>query len=293
MSFLSELKNQIIAQPQKSACCRRAMISGILYSKGYIKDGKAQITLENSEVIEYTAALIRDLFTQDVIITTSNEGGRRKLISFKSPAIERYLLSRDDSSGAPFSAKCSNCQTAFFKGIFLASGRVCDPHKQYRLEIAPIAKHSEIRDMFLDVGVSFSETKRRNELILYTGNSGAAEDFFAALGMNATAFMFMNAKIESEFKNTANRIRNCETHNILRTVSAAAKCVEAIEALEKANLLSSLPEELEKTARLRLQFKDYSLTRLAAEFTPTISKPGLSHRLNKIVEIAENLLKNK
>ena len=27
--------------------------------------------------------------------------------------------------------------------------------------------------------------------------------------------------IENEFKNTANRIRNCETNNIMKTVSAA------------------------------------------------------------------------
>jgi DNA-binding transcriptional regulator WhiA len=53
-----------------------------------------------------------------------------------------------------------------------------------------------------------------------------------------------------------------------------------------------MAEELEKTARLRLEYKDYSLARLAAEFSPPISKPGLSHRLNKILEIYENLLKN-
>ena len=111
--------------------------------------------------------------------------------------------------------------------------------------------------------------------------------------MNATTFLLMNSKIESEFKNTANRIRNCETNNIIKSISASAKFVEAIEALESANLLSTLPEELEKTARLGLQYKDYSLARLAAEFTPPISKPGLSHRLNKIYDIYTSLVENK
>ena len=147
-----------------------------------------------------------------------------------------------------------------------------------------------IREYFLGLGMNFSITDRRKEHILYTGNSTVAEDFFAAMGMNSTAFMLMNSKIENDFKNTANRIRNCETNNILKTVSASARWVEAIEALERAGLLSTLPEELEKTARLRLQFRDYSLARLAAEFTPPISKPGLSHRLNKIVEISESML---
>ena len=105
------------------------------------------------------------------------------------------------------------------------------------------------------------------------------------------AFLLMNSKIEGEFKNSANRVRNCETNNILKTVSASARWVSAIEALDEANLLSTLPDELEKTARLRLEYRDYSLARLAAEFTPPISKPGLSHRLNKIVELSDILLK--
>jgi DNA-binding protein WhiA len=140
--------------------------------------------------------------------------------------------------------------------------------------------------------MSFLRTKRRSEDIIYTSNSNLLEDFFATIGLNSLTFLLINSKIENEFKNTANRIRNCETNNIDKTISASLKWVNAIEALEKANLLSTLPEELEKTARLRLEYKDYSLARLAAEFSPPISKPGLSHRLNKILEIYENLLKN-
>ena len=103
----------------------------------------------------------------------------------------------------------------------------------------------------------------------------------------------MNSKIEKDIKNSAQRVANCEMNNILKTVDAAAKYVHAIESLERANLLSTLPEELEKTARMRLLYRDYSLARLAAEFTPPISKQGLSHRLNKILEIYENTLGGK
>ena len=49
-------------------------------------------------------------------------------------------------------------------------------------------------------------------------------------------------------------------------------------------------DELEATARLRLQHRDMSLSQLAALITPKISKPGLSHRLKKITELAKELL---
>ena len=116
------------------------------------------------------------------------------------------------------------------------------------------------------------------------------EDFFALIGINNAAFALMNAQIEGELRNNANRIFNCDTNNIDKSVRESHRQIVAITRLEEANLLSSLPEELEKTARLRLLHKDLSLAQLAAVSVPAISKPGLSHRLNKIIEIADRLL---
>ena len=60
---------------------------------------------------------------------------------------------------------------------------------------------------------------------------------------------------------------------------------------QSVDLLSLLPEELERTARFRYENESMSLSQLAGAITPTISKSGLSHRLKKITEMAEILLK--
>lgn len=294
MSFLSERKEEIISQPYKSACCRRALISGVLFSKALIKDGCVTLSLENESVAECVAQLIKEFFGKECTPHASKSGGRRRILSFTSPACEKYLSTAGQCKTPYFLEKCQSCRSAFFRGIFLGCGRMSDPGKQYRLELAPAGHIKALLSFLSESGLVFSETVRGKENLIYTAKSTVIEDFFAAAAMNSTVFSFMNEKIKGEFKNEANRIRNCETSNILKTVAASGRWIEAIEALEKASLLSTLPEELEKTARLRLEFKDYSLTRLAAEFTPPISKSGLSHRLNKIVEISENLLgKNK
>ena len=182
----------------------------------------------------------------------------------------------------------------FLKGIFLACGRVSDPEKQYNLEFA-LSERIEKLDVFLNsIGISLKHIRRRNEEILYSKHSGVVEDFFAAAGMNTTAFDLMNSKIENEIRNNVNRVRNCETNNILKAVSSSMKQIAAIEELERANLLSTLPEELEVTARLRLNHKDLSLAQLSSISVPPISKSGISHRLNKIIDISSRLLsKNK
>lgn len=291
MSFLSERKNEITEHSYKNACCRRALLNGILFSKGYIVDRKINIKIENTELAEYISNLISDIFLKRADVSNSMSGGRCKLISFSSPAAERYISSLDGVCNEYFSEKCSLCKSAFLRGVFLSCGRITDPKKQYKLEFAPSSHHDKLINFLCELEMRFSITQRRCEKILYSSNSTVIEDFFAAAGMNATVFSLMNSKIENDFKNNANRIRNCETNNILKSVSASTRCVRAIESLEKANLLSTLPDELELTARKRLEFRDYSLARLAAEFTPPISKPGLSHRLNKIVEIAESLIR--
>ncbi len=290
MSFLSERKNEIIEQSYKNVCCRRAMLSGVLFSKGFIFDGKINIKVENAELAEYITNLISDIFMKEAVVSNAKGGGRCKLISFSSPAAERYINSLIGESSDFFSEKCPLCKSAFLRGVFLSCGRITDPKKQYRLEFAPLSNHDKLLEILADLGLNFSLIQRRREKVLYSSNSIVVEDFFAAVGMNSTVFTLMNNKIENDFKNSANRIRNCETNNILKSVSASARCVRAIESLERANLLSTLPDELELTARKRLEFRDYSLARLAAEFTPPISKPGLSHRLNKIVDIAESLI---
>ena len=293
MSFSDDIKKEITDQQYKSSCCRRALLNGIMFSRANVWGGEIAINLENERLCGYSSGLIREFFNKDAEVSMPRSGGRRRLLAFKSPAAERYISSIESGSCEYFTQKCPSCRSAFLRGVFLASGRMTDPKKQYRLEFAPSARFQLLHEYFTENDLSFSISERRSEKVIYTGNSTTAEDFFAAVGLNSTAFLLMNSKIEGEFKNTANRIRNCETNNILKTVSAAARSIDAIEALESANLLSTLPDELEMTARLRIQFKDYSLARLAAEFSPPISKPGLSHRLNKIVELSESLLGKK
>jgi DNA-binding protein WhiA len=291
MSFSSERKEEIIAHQYKSQCCRKALLYGVLIAKGSASDDVVTIALESRETINYISGLIKEMFNKEPELHIPPKGGRAKFLNFKSSACARHIAQLESENAVLYNEKCSGCKAAFLSGIFLASGRVVNPEKRYRLEFAPLFRRERIKNFFLEQEMPLSEADRRGEKILYSGNSSVSEDFFAAIGLNSTAFLLMNSKIVNEFKNSANRIRNCETNNIEKTVSASARWVAAIEELEKANLLSSLPEELEKTARLRLEYKDYSLSRLAAEFSPPISKPGLSHRLNRIVEIAESLLR--
>ena len=291
MSFSSNRKDEIIAHQYKSKCCKKALLSGALFAKGELKENKIYLSVENLKYAEYIKSLIYDVCGKDTEVFVPESGGRRVMLSFWAPTFVKYLS--EISTSPVLSAKCPSCPSSFFRGIFLVSGRACDPDKQYRLEFSAGQRISQMKEFFRENSLFFSEAKQGGKSILYTGKASVIADFFGKMGINNVVFNLVNAQLTSELKNRVNRLRNCETNNIGRTVNASSRHSAAIEALEENNLISTLPEELEKTARMRLLYRDYSLVRLAAEFSPPITKSGLSHRLNKIVEIAENLLNRK
>ena len=99
----------------------------------------------------------------------------------------------------------------------------------------------------------------------------------------------MHMKVYKDFRNKANRITNCETANIDKTVSANGTTLFAIEFLKKHNALDTLSQQLRIAAEIRCAYPDLSLKDLALQFEPPLSKSGLSHRLKKIEQIANSM----
>ena len=123
-------------------------------------------------------------------------------------------------------------------------------------------------------------------MIYYKKNSDIA-DFLAYIGANSAGFDYINESIIRENRGLANRAVNCDTANIKKTVSAAAEVMSAVEYLKNNGLLKDLPEDMKKTADLRLENPQASLAELAELSVPKLTKSGINHRLKRIVEIAD------
>ena len=288
MSFSSEQKLEILNNIPRFACCRRALLEGIIAARAIINSGTVTISLSEADLCKAAVNLIGEVYSKSALVVKSSVGGRRKLVTFESPAAVRFIDGLN--TGISYSSKCAACQSSFLRGVFLASGRVSNPEKQYSLEFSVGERTDLFVDFLVSLGLTPRVSKKPNEMLIYFRNSTEIEDFFALASMNHTAFTLMNEKIQSEIRNNVNRIANCETNNIDKAVSASMNQISLIEELIEKGLLSFLPDELEMTARARMEHKDLSLAQLAAIITPPISKPGLSHRLKKITAIAEELL---
>ena len=190
--------------------------------------------------------------------------------------------------------KCEACAIHFLRGLFLACGTVNDPAKSYHLELKlPDDGRAEpVHILLAEAGYEFGVTNRNNMIGLFCKSGSMIQEFLAYIGVTSGVFDFFNAQIERSIRNDENRATNCVTENISRAIRTGAKQLIAIEYLEERNLIPALPEDLQFTARLRLNNPDITLSELAELHFPPITKSGLYHRLEKIMAFYEKNAKN-
>ncbi len=207
----------------------------------------------------------------------------------------RLLCKLEKRRGEGF---CRECDALFLRGAFLSTGSVADPQKRYHLEIllpCPEAK-ARLLCCLENSGLELKTAPRKDKEIFYLKSSEAIEDFLTLIGAQAKALEWMQTKVEKEVKNRINRINNSDNANLQRTVYFAGKVADAIAFLKQHDQFERLPEALKKTAALRRKYPGASLNELCRYSEEPITKSGLNHRLQKIVEEArllEEELKNK
>lgn len=99
----------------------------------------------------------------------------------------------------------------------------------------------------------------------------------------------MGVKMVKDIRNNINRVTNCESANIDKTVAAAAVQSEALRKIERTVGLDALPEELREIAYLRLENPELSLRELGEALDRPLTRSGVNHRLRRILEFAEKL----
>jgi len=290
MTFLDTIKDEIIASPLKRPCCRRNTLFGFLAARGFLTENeKIELRLPHEGVALLSVRLIKEQLGRKAELSGCAHGGRYRTVRFESPAAESFLAALYTDDLAQLVQKhCPSCAACFLRGLFLAAGHITNPQKAYHLEFSFGDRAAFLLPfMESEFGYSPKIAKRKNETLLYFKDSSAIEDVLTVLGINDAAFLLMNCKIEKQFRNEANRRTNCEAGNITRAVTAAAKVLAILRRMEEEDRLSSLPEELYDVAKLRLTYPEASLTQLAALTTPPLTKSGVNHRLQKIMELAE------
>lgn len=285
MSFSKNIKKELCNLSGKlKNCCGYSFLYGILFCAKIYDDKLIKKEL-NSDVGELFVELCHTLSIKN---SFSYEN---KKINMSSHFL-RYFSYQDIKKNV---LRCSKCREYFFRGLFLSIGSVTNPEKSYRLELIfdYEAKALEIKEALNFIDINPLMTIRNGKFILYFRRSEAIEDFFANIGATSLAFDIMNSKINKELINNANRVTNCDAANINKALKASDKYISIINLLIETEIITRLPVHLQEMAIKRLEFKELSFQELGKQFSPSISKSGVYHRLEKILEFYNELKSKK
>ena len=106
-------------------------------------------------------------------------------------------------------------------------------------------------------------------------------DLLNVIGAHSSLLEIENIRIMKEMRNNVNRLVNCETANLSKTVNAAVRQVESIRLIQSQIGFQRLPDNLREIAELRLNYPDESLKELGEMLEPPVGKSGINHRLKK------------
>ena len=300
MSFSYDTKNELCRLPVQRLCCARAEAYGILLYCSTFHPGEVRVVTENPNFAARLPRLFHRAFGLrfDRQPEPDQQEGKRVFQLTDGKKLDHIinLLGYDPRQNpvlhinfGMLEEEC--CRSAFLRGVFFAGGSITDPAKRYHLELTTshMQVSRELNVLLRECGYPPKSVSRNGSFVTYFKQSDQIEDFLTLIGAPVAAMNVMTAKMEKDLRNSVNRRLNCDSANLDKAVGAAQEQLEAIRKLEAAGLLEKQPEKLRQTASLRAANPELTLSELAEEFDPPVTKSCLNHRLRKLVELAKNL----
>lgn len=298
MSFSQEVKNEILRRKLTKPCCTQAAAYAVACFGKYFDDRGIVLQTENEGVALFAKKVYSRCGIKGEVLRKERPAGPVFEFSVKAPTEVERALTLFGHTGRepalrirPENLKCQQCVQAFLSAAFLCCGTVTDPEKGYNLEFLSTRHYlsQQLEALLAEHEFHPHRALRKGANTVYIKAADHIEDLLTFMGASGAAMRIMNQRMYNEMRNKTNRLSNCETANMGKSVQAAVQVQLAIQILEKAGALCTLPEPLQQTAKLRMRYPDLPLAKLAQKFDPPVSKAGLSHRLKRIQEAAQRV----
>ena len=299
MSFAGDVKTELCRGALNRKCCAQAECYGILLYCNTFSAAEVRIITENPGFAQRLPKVFQRAFSArfdrvpeegeegKLVFQITDEKKLHHIINLLGYAPEQNLVLHVNFG--LLEEEC--CRAAFLRGVFFAGGSITDPLKRYHLEL--MTSHAQVdREMaalLKECGFPPKSVARGGGYVTYFKQSEHIEDFLTLIGAPVAAMNVMSAKLEKDLRNSVNRRLNCDSANLDKVVEAAQEQLEAIRRLQEAEKLDLLPEKLRQTADLRLRNPELTLSELAEEFIPPVTKSCLNHRLRKLVALADGI----
>ncbi|NLP18040.1 MAG: DNA-binding protein WhiA [Firmicutes bacterium] len=305
MFFSTKVKNEAARIIKGQRCCQRAELSALLAVNNTLGDGSRGLlfTTENAAVARKVFSLLKKMTLLDIEVTAEKKSRFRKNNTYlvripPRPDLDMLLkgLGLVEPS-VPFSRTLGSgcCRRAYLRGAFLAGGSISNPDRGYHLEIViPSQKlAADIVAVMAYYDLRAKIVERKGKPVVYLKEAEQIVGFLNVIGAHRALLKMENIRVYKDVRNNINRLVNCETANLDKTVEASLRQVGKIRYLQDTLGLANLPPGLREVARARLQHPHMSLRELGQQLRPKLGKSGVNHRLRRLELLADGLRDGK
>ncbi len=312
ISFSGQTKSELSRINEEDRLAMRSEIAGFIRSTGVLSLvglGKlnVKVSTDNNAVARHFKMLINEYFGAETSITVTTASSIKTNKIFEVNITEPdscemilrecgILLVREGCnyiSDGIYSELVSRKidKKAYIRGLFLGAGSISNPEKSYHLEFVFNTDNlaQDTKKLLNSFSLKAKVVQRKKSYIVYIKDSEKIADLLKIMGANEQVFKFEDTRVYKDVRNRVNRINNCDAANMDKSINAAMRQLEAIKIIENKYGLQVLPEKLRKVAEARLENPEISIKELGDMMTPPMSKSGVNHRLNKILEKAEKM----
>ena len=290
MSFSSDIKQEL---NKNSNLSNKKIVKQELV--GYLISGNINI-MKNKEIkfsteSDYNINRFSRLLTNLNIDHSIDIVGKNFVISLKVKEIDFVHFNNNDIliNEIP---DAEEERKAIIRGLFMGAGSINNPEKEYHLEMEVINQDNMdiILKLLLDFEIKAKNMENKNKYYIYLKDGEEISKLLALIGASKAVMKFEDIRIQKEMRGKVNRLVNCETANLNKTINASVEQIAAIKKLQKTGEFKKLDENLKEIALLRLENPNMSLIELGKNLSKPIGKSGVNYRLKKIMEIANELV---
>ena len=310
MSYSSDVKDEISALPLKNLIEQMYELEGMLRLASEIiieADGiKISFQTANANVARRFLNLLKNYIKCDISIASKKVNRLNQnniyyinINSMSDALLEEFgLLTNSPNTDEIVSS--SETIAAYLRGAFLVKGSVNSPSSSnYHLEIYTTSSEESvfIQALMNHFDLNAKITKRRDNYIIYMKALESIKDFLRIIGSVQAVFKLEEAQIERELHSNVQRKLNIEVANDSKALKSAQEQLRYIRYIEYNYQLEKLDGRLLLIMKVRKQNPEASLNELIDilknEYGEIITKSGLNHRLQRLKEIAVDLMEKK
>lgn len=211
--------------------------------------------------------------------------GRRR-----DPALARLavrLARRDEASSATFdwAARPDHCRMAWLRGRFLSQGSLSLANARTHLElVVGPAEAPVLAAQLTAAGMPPSWRIRRGRGVVTWKGAEMIHVVLRRIGAGPSLLEIEARQVARSLRGELNRVLNAESANLVRTVAAAGRQLEAIAALNADGRLAEQPATVRVVAAARRETPEATLGELAERLS--IHRSAVQRALERIERLA-------